>query len=354
MITKDVNVGIIGFGYMGHFHLKRIRELDGITVTAIYDSSKERQDEVEQENLVFCEKLEDLLSIEELSLIIICTPNNVHKEYAIKALSAGKHVLCEKPATMNVEEAKLIVKCAKENKRFFTVHQNRRWDSDYLVVKKVLNENLIGTFTTINTFTYGQRGVCYGWRADPIAGGGMLYDWGVHLIDQILQLYQGVKVRKIYGRLVSVLTPDVDDFFEVKLILENNTCANISVGTFALQPQPRWFLFGDRGTLKLDDFSGKIGGIARIRGEVKGFHNKDTSKALGPSRTMAHLEPEHLETLDIPIVEDHTYDFYKNLIAAVKGEEKPYITHDEIIRVMQIIDYVFESSRIGQVIEVNL
>ena len=78
-------------------------------------------------------------------------------------------------------------------------------------------------------------------------------------------------MTSIYTRFLSVLTPAVDDLFEVTMNLSNGVCARVNVGTFALQKLPRWFVFGDRGTLKLDDFSGTAGGAARIRGNVEGF-----------------------------------------------------------------------------------
>lgn len=354
MNKEIVKAGIIGFGYMGHFHLKRSLEVEGIEVIATYDISEEKMQEAKSEGLLIFDTVDELLCLKELSLIIICTPNNFHKFYAIKALEAGKNVLCEKPATMNAEEAKEIVACADRNGKFFTVHQNRRWDKDYLVVKEVYASQEIGEFTTINSWTYGQRGVCYGWRADSISGGGMLFDWGVHLIDQILQLYAGHRIKKVYGRLVSVLTPVVDDYFEVKLIFDNDVCANISVGTFALQPTPRWFVFGDRGTLKLDDFSGTEGGVARIKGSVKGFESVKGHKSLGPSRTMAHLEPENLETLVLPVIEDKTYEFYKNLVLAVRGEAEPCVKHEEVIRLMEVVDLIFKSSERGEMLTVDL
>ena len=295
-----------------------------------------------------------MLEQAEIELIIICTPNNYHRFYAVEALRAKKNVLCEKPATMDAKEAEEIIGLAMQNKKFFTVHQNRRWDKDFLIVKGVKESKEIGEFHTINSWTYGQRGVCFGWRADPVAGGGMVYDWGVHLIDQILQLYKGIKIKKIYGRLESILTPVVDDFFEIKLILENGICANISVGTFALEPAPRWYVFGDRGTLKLDDFSGEKGGMARIKGTVKGFESVKGKTDLGPSRTMAHLEPENFEELTIPSKVDHQLDFYNNLVDAVKGKTEPYVTHDEIIRLMKIVDMVFESNKLGKVLDADL
>ena len=353
-MQKNVKAGIVGFGYMGHFHLNRSKEVDGIEVIAAYDNNlAEKRPEIQASGLRFCESLNELLEIPEIDLIIVCTPNDSHKDISIEVLKKEKNVLCEKPAAMNAKEVKEIISVANSVGKFYTVHQNRRWDKDYLAVREVLSSNEIGTFHTINSTAYGQRGVCFGWRADPEHGGGMLYDWGVHLIDQILQMYPEKKLTQIFGRLESILTPTVDDFFEVKLIFENGVCANINVGTFALQPYPRWYILGDRGTLMLNN-SDIDGGISRIKGAVKGFESVSGSANFESSRTMAPLSSENIEVLNLKKMPDQKYDFYKNLIKAVKGEEKPYVTNEQIIRLMTVVDTIFESSRIGNVLKVDL
>ena len=104
----------------------------------------------------------------------------------------------------------------------------------------------------------------------------------------------------------------------------------------------------------MDDFSGEAGGMSRIKGSVKGFDSVVGQKNLGPSRTMAHLEPEHLEKLSLPVVDDMTYEFYHNLIKAVRGEEEPYVTMEQIVRLMKIVDKIFESDREKKLLEVCL
>ena len=252
-----IKIGIIGFGYMGHFHFEKSRNFKDITIVSAYDTDNMKRKEALQNGLDVYSDLEHFLAT-DMDAIIIATPNQWHAKYAIAAMRAGKNVMCEKPATMSVNEMKDIMSVSKETGKFFTVHQQRRWDPDYRLVSDIVRNGKIGNVTTIESRVLGERGVCFGWRADPESGGGMLYDWGVHLIDQILQLYGGEHVTSVYARVLSILTPAVDDFFEITLLLSNGVCAKIMVGTFALQKLPRWFVFGDRGTLRLDDFPGKL------------------------------------------------------------------------------------------------
>ncbi len=345
-----IQAGIIGFGYMGHFHLRKSRLIEGLDVTAVYDVDAAKLEEARQEGLTAYDTLEKFLADPNLSLAIVCTPNNFHAQLSIACLRAGKNVLCEKPATMNGAELEQVLKAAQESGRFFTAHQNRRWDVDYLVVREALASGAIGRPTSLISRVYGQRGVCFGWRADPEAGGGMLYDWGIHLIDQFLQMFKGHKVESVYARLQSILTPAVDDSFEVQMLFDNGVCAKVQVGTFSLQDLPRWFVYGDRGTLRLDDFTGTSGGMARIRQEVSGFDSV-FGKNLGPSRTMAPLRPEFIETLELPKVTTDELAFHTNLLHACQGTETPLVTPQDLRRSMGIIDAAFASSRENAVIK---
>ncbi len=350
----SIKVGIIGFGYMGHFHMRKVRSFpEDAAITAVFDIKPEALEEAKGEGFKAFDNLEDFLA-EPLDLVVVSTPNNFHAKYSIACMKAGKNVLCEKPVTMSADELKEVIAVSDETGKIFTVHQNRRFVVDYLEVVKAVRSGEIGKITTIESKVLGERGVCFGWRADPVAGGGMLYDWGVHLIDQMLMLYPDEKVESVYARLLSVLTPAVDDYFELNMRFSGGTTAKITVGTFALQKTPRWFVFGDRGTLKLDDFSGQVGGMARIRQNVKGFDSVVGQKSLGPSRTMAPLEKEMLETLALPEVEDTPLEYWRNLIASVEGKEECYVKKYQLLRQMQVVDAAFLSSEKEEVIKTNI
>lgn len=338
---------------MGHFHWKKAASFPQVQVPCIFDTSAEKREEAAACGLRAHDTLEAFLR-EDLDAVIIATPNQWHAKYAIAALRSGKNVLCEKPATMTVAEMMEIRKAEKETGRFFTVHQQRRFDADYRVVQKMIRGGLLGQVTTIESRVFGERGVCFGWRADPESGGGMLYDWGVHLIDQILDLYPSEKVCSVYARLISVLTPAVDDYFELTMKMTNGVAARIIVGTFALQKLPRWFVLCDRGTLKVDDFTGLTGGAARIKSDVRGFDSVVGQTGLGPSRTMAPLKPEFLEELPLPVPEDLTGEFWKRFVSALENGEAPLVSSDQVLRQMKVVEAAFQSSRNDEVMKVMI
>lgn len=344
-----VKAGIIGFNYMGRFHLNKARD-SGITITAVHDLIAQRRAEAEQMGLKAYDKLEDFLKDPQIDLVFICTPNQVHARLSKAALQAGKNVVCEKPVAMNSSETEEILLEASHSRKVFTVHQNRRWDADYLKVKKAVDSGILGNITMIRSQVFLQRAVCYGWRADPEFGGGMLYDWGIHQIDQLLCLFEGHKVVRIYAGLQSILTPVVDDCFELQMVFDNGTSVWINSGVFSLLPQPRWIVFGDRGTLQIDDFSGEKGSISRIREGVDGFDSVFGKQITEPKTDLEPLKPEQTEVLPLPEVNADPLAFHRNLARSAEGLEKPVVTPDQVLRSMRVLDTAFESSRLKQAI----
>jgi scyllo-inositol 2-dehydrogenase (NADP+) len=347
-----LKAGIIGFGYMGKWHFNRIKLIDGIDVVSAFDIKQERLDEASAEGLTVCTTLEQFLSL-GLDVAIVATPNNFHKYYCVAALNAGLNVICEKPATMNVAELDEVIEVARQSGKVFTVHQNRRWDVDFMMVRKAIADGSLGKPVSLESRVHGERGVCFGWRADPVAGGGMLYDWGVHLIDQMLFLFPERTVTHVFAQLKSVLTPHVDDYLKVEILFDNNMTAHVEVGTFALEKMPRWFVYGDRGTLKLDDFSGKTGGLSRIRqapGEGAEFNEQ---QVIGPSRTMAPLTPEDIIRLGLPAVEEQPLAYYNNVVAAIHGTEKLIVSPESVRKTMRVIDAAFLSSETKKTVELG-
>ena len=131
-------------------------------------------------------------------------PNNFHKPLAEEAMLRGKDVILEKPATMNAEEFAQLMELSKVTGRLLTTHQNRRWDADYNIVKKIYKERLLGDVYMLENRVQGSRQVLNGWRGVKENGGGMVYDWGVHLIDQYMDMIDS-PVTEVYANLFFIV-----------------------------------------------------------------------------------------------------------------------------------------------------
>lgn len=343
-----IKAAIIGFGGMGSFHAKQIKKISSITVEGVYDINPDRAKIASGEGYKVYDTLEECLS-EDIELVIIATPNNFHKELSIKALEAGKNVICEKPAMMNARELEEVLEVSRQSGMIFTVHQNRRWDRDFRMVKEALEQKLIGTPFYIESRVQGSRGVPGDWRCVKEAGGGMLLDWGVHLLDQILWLVDS-PVVEIYAQLLSVKFKDVDDNFKVLLKFKNDLSVLIEVDTYTFIPLPRWHVSTDSGTLVINDWdcNGKI-----LKANMVEFKWEEgiVYTSAGPTKTMAPRPVETIDTLPLPQVETDCLDYYANVAGAIRHNAELIVTPEQALRVMRIIDAIFKSAQNGECIK---
>ena len=208
-------VAVVGYGGMGSWHVNKMMLSDVVECAGIWDIKEVRRDIALQKGLHVYASLEDLLSDKTVDIVTIATPNDVHAEIAIKAMKAGKHVISEKPVCMNHVELQKIFDVSNKTGMLFTTHQNRRWDCDYLIMKELYQSGKLGEVFTIESRYQGSRGIPGDWRGEHKHGGGMMLDWGVHLIDQIMCMTEGHEVVKIYCRCDHITNNEVDDGFKL-------------------------------------------------------------------------------------------------------------------------------------------
>lgn len=345
-------IGIIGYGGMGSYHHKRIDKPEGIDFISAYDILPASLDKAKANGLDTYDNLSDFLSDPRLDAVLVAVPNDCHKELCIAAMNAGKHVICEKPVALNSSELEDIIRCSEENGVIFTVHQNRRMDEDYRIIKKVFDEGSIGNVFRIESRVQGSRGIADTWRRRKAHGGGMLYDWGVHLIDQMLEMVPG-KVTSVFAEFQPISTHEVDDNVRLTMWFENGVSALVEIGTCNFIMLPIWYMCGREGSVQIDywNLEGRIYHL--IDNDIK-FEDEIPSTLVGPSITLAPRASDTMEELPLPKAEVDKAFFYKNFYNALEGIEDPVVTIPQIRRVMKIIDTAFESGRIHKVIECNI
>ncbi len=348
-MLQDMKIAIVGLGGMGDWHRELIESIDGLTLAGIYDIKEERQEYAKEKNIRVYGSFEELLADEEVELCLIATPNDLHKPLAIAAMKAGKHVVSEKPVTLNSEDLKEMIAASEETGKLFTVHQNRRWDEDFLTMKKIYNDNLLGEVFRIESRVHGSRGIPGDWRQLKEQGGGMVLDWGVHLLDQILLMLKGVKLNKVYATITHVTNQLVDDGFTTSLLFENGVEVIIEVGTSNFVNLPRWYMLGANGTAIIEDWS--------LKGEIvsaKGQNEKDVvpvKTAAGLTKTMAPRREDTIAKTELPVVKSDIRDFYRNVIKTIRGEEEANVKLPEVARVMRLMEAIFESAEKHQVVD---
>ncbi|MGN1192686.1 MAG: Gfo/Idh/MocA family protein, partial [Dorea sp.] len=206
-----IKIAIIGHGFMGHEHEKMLTHMDGIKLIGFADADPAQLEDV-QEGLKRYSSNEELMNDPDVDVVLIAANNKYHHDLVIQAARAGKDIICEKPVAMNVAELDDMMKVVDECGVKFTVHHQRRFDPDFRTAKEIYDSKTLGDVYTIQSMLYGFNGNMHDWHVYVAEGGGMLFDWGVHLIDQILWMMPGAKVTSVYADLRNVINKEVDDY----------------------------------------------------------------------------------------------------------------------------------------------
>ena len=340
-------LGIIGFGGMGRSHFDHLTQNYGrLEIKGIFDISPKACAAAVARGTYVYESLDDILGDPEIDLILVSATNEVHKSLSIDAMRAGKNVISEKPVTLNSGELEEIMAVAKETGKVFTIDQNRRTNRDFVLMRRNAESGIIGKPIVIESRVEGSRGMPKGWRTLKELGGGMMLDWGVHLIDQLLYMRGDERVKEVYCKMLSLQYPEVDDNFHLMITFESGLIAIVEVGTNHYIPHPRWYVMGEKGTLQINnwDCDGKI--IRNVsKDDVWGeeiFYTK-----AGPTKTMAPRSAKSVETVTLSCpddVEDSLTVVYDQFLDAVEGKAPLTITPEQAMRVMKVMEAAFVSA----------
>lgn len=348
-----IKMGIIGWGGMGHFHYRTVmNKIARMEVKGAYDINPDKKADMLETGIIAYDTADALLQDPEIDLVLVSTPNNFHKDYAIRAMEAGKHVLCEKPVMMDSAELEEVIAVAEKTGKLFTVHQNRRWDRDFLIVKDIYEKGTIGKPFFIESRVQGARGIPGDWRCTKVAGGGMMLDWGVHLIDQLLFMIDS-PVVELYAQVLKLKYEEVDDNFKMMMKFENGINALIEIGTHHFATLPRWYINCDAGSMKIQDWSSGAEIIKELKTEID-WEMSVVYTAAGPTRTMAGRPEGSTEEFHIDIAPEKTnYMLHEMLADAIESGDysKAAVKHHELRRSMKVMEAAFRSAEEGIVIK---
>ena len=345
------NVAVIGYGGQGAWHCSQILKSDVVNLKGIYDIKEIRREAAKENGIFVYNSNEAIFKDKELDIIVVATPNDVHEDLVVNGLKSGKNVICEKPVALSVESFDRMVEAAKESGKLLTVHQNRRWDVDFLGVKSVIESGEIGEVIRIESRIHGSRGIPSDWRCEKAPGGGMILDWGVHLIDQMLQLIPE-KIVSVNCVNTHITNNEVDDGFRLELGFISGKTAHVEVGTYNFLPLPRFYMQCKDGSLYLEDWQKKAH-IAKLTAWIE----KDVTpvqNAAGITKTMAPRDELTLKEYDVERPISDVHNFYRNFVSAVDGKEEQLIKNCEVRRVLSVMMACFESDQKGTTVEVDI
>lgn len=342
-------VAVVGYGGMGGWHTRHLLESDVAELAGIWDIDEKRRELANERGIHVYKSLEDVLSDESVDIVTIAVPNECHLPISVQAMEAGKNVISEKPVCLDHLELEKMIEASRRTGKLFTVHQNRRWDCDYLMMKQVYASGELGDVFGIESRIQGSRGIPGDWRGHKEHGGGMMLDWGVHLIDQMLGIVYDRKIEKIYCRFDHITNYEVDDGFKLDLYFENELTARIEVGTSHFISMPRFYMTGTNGSAMINSWTENCRVVC-----CKNWDEKDVVPvvtAAGLTKTMAPRHENTISEHEIERPESDVHDFYRNVCLAIDGKAEQIVRHDQLMRVMRIMEAAFKSDELGVPVE---
>ena len=338
---QSINTALLSFGMSGQvFHAPFLKVHEGFNFYAVLERTKNLAQE-KYPSVKTYRSLDELLSDEAIELVVVNTPSVTHYEYAKKSLLANKNVIVEKPFTPTVKEGEELIALAKEKDRLLSVYQNRRYDSDFKVVKKVVDENLLGELIEAE-FHYDRYNEQLSYKVHketPTPGVGIVYDLGSHLIDQALQLFR--MPHSVFAD-IDMIRPNskVDDYFEL-LMFYDHFRVRIHSSLLVREQLPAYVLHGRKGSFikaKTD-----VQEVALQAGKIP--DTPDWGAEPENEKGLLHTEKDGKVIREyIPSLNGNYMEYYEGIYKAMRLQQPPPVTAEDGLNVIRIITAAHESS----------
>jgi predicted dehydrogenase len=343
-----LNVALVGYGFAGRvFHAPLIDSVDGLRLHTIV-SSQEALVREHWPSVRVHREFDAALADPETDLVVLASPNAVHAEQAHAALGAGKHVVVDKPFTVTLEEAESVVAHAERAGRVLSVFHNRRWDSDFLTVRKLIAEGALGEVTYFESRIDRYRPVVRDrWRERAGAGAGLWYDLGPHLVDQALQLF-GPPIDVMADLAIQREGAQVDDYFHVVLRYQRLRVV-LHASMLAAANDLRFAVHGTRGSyikLGTDPQEEVLRGGGAVGGEAWGVDRRPGVLTVAEGDGFARRE--------VDVVAGDYRRFYEGVRGAISGGAMNPVSASEAVGVMRLIQTGIEAARLRRELATSL
>jgi scyllo-inositol 2-dehydrogenase (NADP+) len=341
------NVVVVGYGYAGrYFHTPLLATTSGLHLYGVVSGRAEVREQIRQHfSIKTFAHFEQALADPQVDVVVLATPNDLHAPQAIAAMQAGKHVVTDKPMCLNVAEADAMIAASRQSGRLLSVFHNRRWDGDFLTIRSIVEQGLLGELFLLET-AWLQTRPPRGWSSERRRGGGKLLDLGVHLIDQAVELV-AAPVTQVYARLHSGVWPtDVEDHAHCIVSFASGVDVHVTTSSAASRQARRWQLLGTRGVLVKEGFDPQE--QALLAGNIE-MASEDPRQY---ARVYSKVEGKPADTV-VPTLPGRWRAFYDNIADALQHGAAVAITPESSRAVMAIIEAAQQSAQTGQAIRLD-
>lgn len=247
-----MRVGLLAYGAIGHEHNLAVQATDGLELTAVCDVNPERVAaalELAPDAVAFTDASQ-MLDSGLVDVVIVSTPPNTHHEWAVAALKRGIHVVLEKPMALTTQECDEAMALADERGLTLVVYQNRRFDRDFVTLRRLIQQGSIGEVFHYDSFVGGYSRPCDYWHSDAAVSGGAIFDWGSHYIDQILDILpqpvahvSGLNHKRHWTHVTNA------DHATVTITFEDGTQAVFTNSDLSAARRPKYLVLGTTGAI---------------------------------------------------------------------------------------------------------
>lgn len=352
-VTKPIQVGILGYGLSGRiFHGAIIASVEGYVIKRIIARDPEKQSLAKKEHpsAIVTADVEDVFSDLEIDLVIVSTHNTTHAAFARRAMLSDKNVVVEKPFTVTSEEAKQLIMVAEQTGKVLSVYQNRRYDSDFLTVKKIIDSGKLGRIVSFESHfdRFRPEPKTNAWREEALPGSGTFYDLGPHLIDQALTLFGYPEA--LYADITNQRKGKVDDAFGL-ILYYPELQVHLKASNLVKEPTPRFAIYGTEGSFvkygldvqeaKLRDDGARPPQL--LRTENGSWFDTAPDWGVESEDIFGKLNSTNYEGIHLSEKGDYRR-FYTDLYDAITQKKPPYVTGSDGQKVIEIIEAAFKSN----------
>lgn len=346
--TPVLKAGLCAYGMSGKvFHAPFLHTHPGFQLYAIVERHAKTARESYPDTLSYA-SVEELLEDKHIDVVVVNSPNITHYDFIKRALLAGKHVIAEKPFTATANEAAELIRLARQQDKFLAVFQNRRWDSDYLAVKQVIKEQLIGELieAEFHFDRYRMELSQKKHKEIPQPGVGNIYDLGPHIVDQAIDLLG--KPDGVFGIVQTHrAAATVDDFFEITLLYHRLT-VTLKSSLLVREPVPAYILQGTLGSFLKPRADVQETDLQAGKSPTGKNWGREPASGKGLLHTLINGEPVRKKLAAPP---GNYHHFYTGVYEAiVHGKPSPVPLADSLLNI-QIIEAALQSSRERQVVK---
>jgi scyllo-inositol 2-dehydrogenase (NADP+) len=251
-MNSPLRVGLLAYGAIGHEHNQAVAATQGLTLTAVCDTNPERIVAAQElaPDIAAFDDAALMLDSGLIDIVVISTPPNSHYSWAKEALQRGIHVVLEKPMALTAAECDELIALAAEKNLTLVVYQNRRFDRDFVTMRRLIESGAIGEPFAFESFVGGYSRPCDYWHSMSDVSGGAIFDWGSHYLDQIMNLFpqkvahvSGVNHKRHWHHVTNA------DHAEVRLTFDNGTTAIFVNSDLAAARRPKFYVLGTHGAI---------------------------------------------------------------------------------------------------------